>query len=797
MNYFKRIVIALLALIILIGLAVFILVTFYKKEMASVLTEKLKESYNLTLKTDEIKVSFFNNFPHVSVDLKNIYLANDVFENKSAPLLKAGSLSLSFNVRKLFQKQFVVKSIAIKDAEILLLREVDGSRNFEIKAVKKDTSVSNNFSFEVSQIHIKKTKFDFINLERDQKISFQLLDNTIKPKKFENVVCLDVSGKTMINQLLFNPQKGAFLKNTRTNLSLKVDYFKDTKSICIRPSSFVEIQKQQYQIASLIDLGDEKRMALYIASEKIWCEKVARLLPPKLQKTLANFDVKTPIAANILVVSNIGKREEPAIIVNIASENTDLTIGNNSKVPYSHIKFRGKIISLDSTRTHGDSKHAQLIFSPVSGKLYDFPFSAIVRVNDFTDPQLDVHANLFIEGKKIETKKDLNLNGLCTAVFQYSGACNKLNKNEFLSDEMKLNANLNFKNFSYQLPNTHFIFTLNGDANVNNKDLKFENLLLNTNGGNVTLKGKAYNFVNYALGFNDGFKAELAAYTDNFTINPYMEKNKKATTTKSQSKSSNALKNQNKFEFVVSLVAKKLLVRKVQATNANIKFVFKSNVINLKSVNVNACDGKISGNGIFQNFNKLNADISIQNVNVTKLFEQFEDFGQDAITSKNLKGNISIDAKLNNLELDNNMEVIGESMNSDVKLKLKDGHLINYEPLQNISRFVFRNRNFEDVTFSELNENFKVRGYKMQIEELEIASNVLNLFVVGGIYDFKGETNLNLLIPWNNLKRRNKDYVPQASGKNAEDSRGMKINVSGENKKMKLSFGHKGFEALE
>lgn len=761
------------------------------------LTEKLKENYNITLKTDEVNVSFFSNFPHVSVNLKNIYLANDAFKHKNAPLLKAGSLSLSFNLKKLLQKQFIVKSIAIKDAEILLLREADGSRNFEIKAVKKDTASSQNFSFEVSKIHIRKTKFDFVNNEREQKISVQFLDNTVKLNHFIEAISLDISGQTLVNQLLFNEKKGTFLKNARANLHLKIDYFKDTKSLCVHPPSFIEIEKQPYQITSLINLGKEKRLALSISNEKIWCEKVARLLTPKLQKTLSNFDVKTPISATVLLVVNLGKREEPIIIANVTSENTDLTIGNNSKVPYSDIQFTGKIISLDSTRQHGDSKNAQIIFSPVSGKLYDFPFTATVRVTDFTQPKIDIHASLSIEAEKIESKKELKLKGFCAAEFQYSGLCKRLNKNEFLSDSMTLNAGLNFKNFSYQLPNTPFVFTVNGNANIDKKDLTFENLLMNTNGGKVKLKGRAFNFTSYALNLTKDFKAELAAYTEHYTLNPYLMKTEKEETkSKPKTKSGKQIKSKGKFEFAVSLYAKNLLVRKVQATNADVKFVYKPDVITLKSVNVNACEGKISGKGTLQNFNRLDADVSIQNVNVTKLFEQFENFGQDAVTSKNLKGLISVDGKVN-LELDNNMEVIGESMKGDVKLQLKDGHLINFEPLQEVSRFVFKNRNFEDVTFSELNENFKVRGFKMQIEELEIASNIFNLYVVGGIYDMKGKSNLNLLIPWNNLKRRNKDYVPQTSGKNAEDARGIKVNVSGENKKMKLSFGHKDFEPLQ
>ncbi|MCZ8284783.1 MAG: hypothetical protein O9353_04940, partial [Bacteroidia bacterium] len=119
-----------------------------------------------------------------------------------------------------------------------------------------------------------------------------------------------------------------------------------------------------------------------------------------------------------------------------------------------------------------------------------------------------------------------------------------------------------------------------------------------------------------------------------------------------------------------------------------------------------------------------------------------------------------------------------------------DAHLMEYAPLQNVTNFIFHNRDFNDITFSEINERFHIKGYEMQIEELEIASNVLNMFVIGN-YNFKSHSNINLVIPWSNLKKRGKNYIPRSSGLAAEDTKGLKLNYSGEPKKMKLSLGHK------
>jgi hypothetical protein len=90
-----------------------------------------------------------------------------------------------------------------------------------------------------------------------------------------------------------------------------------------------------------------------------------------------------------------------------------------------------------------------------------------------------------------------------------------------------------------------------------------------------------------------------------------------------------------------------------------------------------------------------------------------------------------------------------------------------------------------------------VRGYEMTINELEIGSNILNLYVVNGVYNFRGLSNINLLVPWSNLKRRDKDHIPTLSGGRAESARGVKLNFSGHANKMKLSLGHKELATLK
>jgi hypothetical protein len=148
------------------------------------------------------------------------------------------------------------------------------------------------------------------------------------------------------------------------------------------------------------------------------------------------------------------------------------------------------------------------------------------------------------------------------------------------------------------------------------------------------------------------------------------------------------------------------------------------------------------------------------------------------------------------MELDEKFEIISSTLKSDVRLKLREGHLLNFEPLQNLATLLLRNRDFNDISFSELTENFHFEGFRMRIDELEVASSVFNFFVVDGLYNFKGISNINLLVPWSNLKKRNKNYIPKSSGESSGNIKGLKLNYRGPKKNMRISFGHKSSAGL-
>jgi hypothetical protein len=800
---FKTVVVVLLTLVFLVAATVFVVFTFYKKELTALLIDSLYANYGLTLKVDDIKVSFLSNWPHASVQLRNVILSNAAAQ--PASLLKAGSVSLSFNIEKMLHRKFIVKYVAIKDAEIDFIKNRTGHKNFEITQSPRNAAVKDEpISFEVSRIALRNVRFRYVNEERGQNIRIAFLDDNIHLNHYSDGIKADFDGRVFIGGLLFHPRRGEFLTNCHAELDLSITYFKETQSFCIQPPSKARIDKHDYNVASVIEFAEDKKLSLVITSEDVDCNAVARYLTPRIRKVLAPFALKNTVDVKALISVHIGKREDPVLLVDISGTKNSLVIGT-SRIPYSNLDFTARIISLDTSLTRGNIEQARIIFLPVRGNMYDFPFTSTITVSNLKSPVINIKGNLLLEGAKIKShiKNEFRLAGSCVVKFTYSGPTDQMNTAHFLSNKMRLRARLFLNHFSYQEINRPYLYTLNGRASLNNTDLKFDKLQLITDFGKAFLEGKVEKFTDFVIGNSNGFRTILKAVSDSLNLDPLfvkrdtaarpvearMVKKEPAKMIDEDAITPRGPRDHSKFEFAVSLNAKKISVRNVRAGNARVELAYKDEVVNIKSMSADICEGRMTGKVRLNNFRKLNAELSLYGVNVTSLFGQFGNFGQSVIVSGNIKGRIDLTGNFSSY-LDNKMGVMPQTMGGEMKLTLKDGHIVNFEPIQNLSNFLFKNRNFNDVAFSEINESFKMEGYKMEIKELEVGSNLLDLYVEG-TYNFKGNSNMNIVIPWNNLKRRGKNYIPKISGKSAQDTRGLKLNVSGLNNHMKISMGHK------
>lgn len=784
-RHWKIIIITILILVSLPLIIAYIAFTFYKKEISNVIIQQLKEDYGLQVKISDINFSLTESWPNSTIYLYNAQLS--AVSDSTEPFFSANKIGLSFNLKKLLQKELLVNSISIKDAAVQLLVDTAGKNNFTLLK-RKDTTSKSNLKFDIAKVKLDNVHFLFNNKRYKKNIAFNFKDVIVLPTYYSNVIKARMQGDMFFDQLLFKADKGPFLHKSSAQVDLNIAWFKELKSIFIDQSSSAIIDAQLYHLSSYIEYKNKPaKLALKITGRGLNVSKTIKLLNNKLKGILSQFNLEGPIDGDVLILAHLGKPREPEIIATITGKKNKLAIGD-SKIPYDNVSFTCKVISVAMHGKDPDPENGMVIFKNVKGNIYKFPFTAEILIHNLVRSQIKIRGEINADVSKFEFRNHkLKLFGFCNAKIKYTGPTRFINKKEFLNDSMKLNADFIFRKVTIRIGKKTPDYSLSGTAKVVNNTLKFSKLTFKTKGGDIFLAGDAPGFTEFACGITKGFDGNLKASADYLDITPLLvkEEHKKP---KNYSKEISQMKKSD-FSFNIDLKARQLRFRKFDAFSADALINYNNSDITVKHLNLNACEGTLSGKARLEDFTDLTADIKLKDMNITTLFQQCENFSQKAITDKNLQGRVSATVAISN-ELNSSFAVEPTSIQGKIIVKLSDGHLLHYEPLQDISKFIFRNRNFDDIAFTEINETLDFKGTQMTINDFELASNVINLYV-NGVYNFRGESRINMRIPWSNLKKRGENYVPKNLGEDGKDAKGLKLNYHGTPGKMKLGLGNK------
>jgi hypothetical protein len=152
-----------------------------------------------------------------------------------------------------------------------------------------------------------------------------------------------------------------------------------------------------------------------------------------------------------------------------------------------------------------------------------------------------------------------------------------------------------------------------------------------------------------------------------------------------------------------------------------------------------------------------------------------------------MKGNLSADIHLT-ATLSDKGELMSETTDGVVNVSVKEGELYNFEPVQKIQKFAFKNRNFSQIRFAELKEKMEIKGSRIKLNRMEIHSSVFTMFVEG-IFDTKKGTDLSLQVPLSNLNKI--DTTEELRNKGVDSKTGISVRLrakTGDDGKLKISW---------
>jgi len=137
-------------------------------------------------------------------------------------------------------------------------------------------------------------------------------------------------------------------------------------------------------------------------------------------------------------------------------------------------------------------------------------------------------------------------------------------------------------------------------------------------------------------------------------------------------------------------------------------------------------DGKLSNNGSLYN---LHLNIDASGIDLKDCMAQNENFGQEVITSKHLKGDLNTLCALD-LFYDDKWEIQNKKTTGYIGAQILNGQIKELEMMKQFSKFV-NVKDLNNIKFTELNNYLEIQGKNLYIPTMFIQSNAANFTMSG------------------------------------------------------------------
>ncbi len=775
LHYIYKSAAIFILLILLLYIIVFTYVSLNKKKIINQVTTGLSDKLNGKVSIGNVELSFFRHFPKISVVLNDIAITDTLFPQHHHPFFQAKQVFINLSITKLVQKEPSVTGLRIQNGSFYLYTDSSGYTNTYLTHPKRNspppTTKSENAN-ELKTIELDDVRLTLDDRQKEKLHDFVVNNLKIKVDDKKDMVLFDTDAAIDIKSLAFNLPKGIFLKGKSFNGRFDMQYDKK-KSQLQFDSINIKLEEQPFNLSGRFDLqGTAPQFLLNVHIRKADYAVVKSLLPQRIATSLSLVDLDKPLDADAFISGPL-KGGEPLVNINWQVNSTHLITPFMDFDEASFTGFYKNEVVFGLPRNDANSV---ISINNFTAGWQSLPVkSDHIEILNLEKPLLtcDLRSAFPLSSLNeiIQTNSLQLTSGDAAMTVTYKGPIeNNNNTNSFI------NGNLLFKNGTVlYTPRNVEMKGVNGSLIFKNSDVLTQNFQCNVLNNKIVMNGTAKNLLTLINTAPNNIIINWNVYSPQLNLGAftYLFKSPKKTGKTNSSIKRKYVKLSGQIDELIeknkinlSLKADKILYKKFEANNLDANLILLQDRYLLNNVSMNLAGGRMSINGqLFNaqtNYHKVNINANLNNVDVKKIFYAFENFGQDGITSETLEGLLS--SKVNaSLAMNDDGKVLPNSVVGTIDFSLKNGALNNYEPIKKIQTSIFKKRDFDNIRFAELKDRLEVNKGEVKINRMEIQSSVMSLFVEG-IYSRKGNTDISIQVPLNNLKKRGDDYNPENIG---------------------------------
>jgi hypothetical protein len=760
----------------------------YEDEAKAMVISKLNEQLNteVIVSPKDIDFSVLRNFPNASVDFKNVKMLDAV--QSDAPkdtLFKAGTISLQFNIRDIFNKHYVIKRIAISDVLMKVWVDKKGKDNFHFLKSSADTSsIRDTTAFALDKIQLSNVRLKYINHQTkdDDDLTIQSMDLKGQFSSREYTITTDL--KMFVTHI--SNGTTAYIKNRNVSLNTDLDV-KGTKYAIHKGE--IKLGTLALTLTGTIDHHDSSDVVhLNLGGKNMDIQAACSWAPGRFKKDIAEFDSKGIFYFIASINGKLSKKSSPVITASFGV--------TNGEVRQTKENLTAKKVEIKGVYTSAGK--GQLNITTFSGVLPEGNLKGNFKIDNFSNPLLNAKVEGIVNLEelqkflRIDTIESIKGNMKLNATF--AGHIKK-DASGYLSED-KTSGLISLSDVSLRLRKNNLHFNdFSGTLSLADNNIEVKAFKGKVSNSDFNIDGTFKNMLAFLLLKDEHLTADITLSSKKIDLNDLL--NDKSNP---PSKANPTYKlNLSKYlDLTLHSQIDRLIFRKFEATEIRGVLLLKDKHLSVDPLSFRTMDGTIStksdldgtrGDSVF-----IRSEANLVGINVTKMFSEFENFGQSTLVDKNIKGTLTASVQMAvPCGIDLSMNTAKLIVKSDITIL--NGELIKLASLKSMSKFVSM-KELEDIRFETLTSGIGIRNRIISFPETQINSNAMDI-EVSGTQDFDGNVDYVFGLYLSEIlakkakanKQENSDFAEQ----DTEDNHRLRIFLSmkGPIDNPKIKYDHK------
>lgn len=735
----------LLILIVLFGSS------FFANRIGDAVISELNENLKHDIKVDDYDLTLVKYFPNAAVTLHNVKVPDS--KNKNT-LLEADELAFRFGLFSLFGSKIKISSVVINDGALVVEVDKRGKSNYDIfNESDSETEESSELSIKLEEAKMNDVELIYSDQQNGQDFKLNIDQANMSGEFSGDRFAL--KSDAAFESEFFETEEGRYFLGK--NISYRADVDVDLKNEHYQFKDFLlTIEENKFTVGGEVKKdASEYLYDLNFDGKDCTLQSLLGLLPEGYVENLVGLESRGDFTFAGTAKGKSGK-QQPAI-------NIELGL-NDGKISGPQLDSPFRDLTFTATYTNGKNRTNQstvLEIKDFKGYLKREMIELTLKIADLNNPYIDASFNgsipldavygfmgsEMIKGGDGDIEfQDLELHGYYNQM---------INPNLIYKVESK--GLIEFDDAMLKVNNEKIIID-RGKLILDNNDLSLQGLKIEGVGSEIELDGSFRNLIPVMLSDSINskdaqliFSSKLTA--DKIDIERWMNISnvpEKETVEKEVYDSLKAEQYANRealtnfLDGTFECDIKEFSYGKIDGENFKGKLTFKNSQM-IVDGGVMAMGGSFDLDGIIymEKEPELKAKLICQGLDGNEFFKQTENFGQDVLTSKNIKGEIDANIMINAF-WDSNGEFLTDKLYVLSDAHIKDGELIDFKMLESFSKFV-KLKNLMHIHFTDTRNIFEIKNSVFTLPVMLIQSNALNL-TLSGKHSFDQQIDYNVKV---------------------------------------------------